>query len=78
MAFMIYGVSKNGKRGIGYVEPRNPIIKPKENMIKPKILYSHFTYGHNHEKNSNHKAKAQKTYGKTNKESKRIWVPKDK
>jgi hypothetical protein len=30
MASMMYGVGRNSKRGIGYVEPRTPNIKPKE------------------------------------------------
>jgi hypothetical protein len=30
MASMMYGVSRNSKTGIGYVEPRTPNIKPKE------------------------------------------------
>lgn len=48
---MIYGVSRNGKRGIGYVPPNNSMFKfkPKEMMIKLKAMYSHFTYGHTHD-----------------------------
>lgn len=28
MAFMIYGVRKNGKRDLGYVPPKNYRVKP--------------------------------------------------
>ena len=47
MALMIYEVSGNGKIDIGYVKPKNSMFKPKpkETVIKPKDLYSHFTYG---------------------------------
>ena len=52
MASMIYGVSRNGKRGIGYVPPKDSLclnLNPKKFVIKPKALYSHFTYGHIHD-----------------------------
>ena len=43
MASMIYGVIKNGRRGIGYVPKEKPISKPKE---KPKALNSHFSHAY--------------------------------
>lgn len=51
MDSMIYGIIKNGRRGIGYVTPRNDMFnpKPKEMVIKLKALYSNFTYGHTYD-----------------------------
>lgn len=48
---MIYGVGRNGKIGIGYVPPKNSRVKPysKQKTIKPKAMYSHFTYGHTYD-----------------------------
>lgn len=43
MNSMIYGVRRNGRRGIGYVFKEKPILKQKE---KSKSLYSHFSYAH--------------------------------
>lgn len=43
MDSMIYVVSRNGRKGIGYVPKEQLILKPKE---KPKALYSHFYYAH--------------------------------
>lgn len=57
MTYMIYGVSRNGKIGIGYTPPRSSISKskPKKMVIKPKALYSHFPYGHTLDTGSTHK-----------------------
>lgn len=48
MASIIYGVSVNGKRGIGYTPPRSPIFGPKskEMVIKTKALYSLHLWSH--------------------------------
>jgi hypothetical protein len=70
MASMNFGVKRNGKRGIVYVQKNNNSIlnpKPKENVIKPKALYSHFTCGHNHDMSYSQKSKVNATPGKTNK-----------
>lgn len=49
MASMIH--QRNEKKGIGYDPPKNFMFKskPKEMVIKPKALYSHFTYIHTHD-----------------------------
>jgi hypothetical protein len=62
---MIYGVNRNGKRGIGYIEPKIPNAKPKLNVLKPKRLYSHFTLGHN--KSTKHNAKIHENHGNSDK-----------
>lgn len=51
MDSMIYGISRNGKRDIGYTPPMSSNFKPKpkEMVIKLKALYSHFTYGYTHD-----------------------------
>lgn len=51
MVSIIYGVSKNGKRGFGYVPPKHSRVKYnfKQNATKPKALDSHFTYGNIHD-----------------------------
>lgn len=76
VASMIYGVIKNGIRGIAYVPEEKPISKPK---AKPKALYSHFSYAHTQNDYSAQRPKFSKNYGITNlKGPKNIWVPKDK
>lgn len=47
MTSMIYGVSNNGKIGLGYDPPKHSKVKykPTKTVIKPKALYSYFTYG---------------------------------
>lgn len=44
---MIYEVSINGKRGLGYVPPKSYRVKPnsKQKEIKPKALYSNSLMG---------------------------------
>lgn len=68
MASMIYGVSRNGKKGIGYVPPENSMFKskPKEMVIKPKVMYSQFTYAYTHDIYFAQKPWVDKTFGKTN------------
>lgn len=83
MASMIYGVSRNGKRGNGSIPPKNSMFKykSKEMIIKPKVLYSYFTYGHSHIHDTYFAQKSwvDKTIGKTNhKWSKKMWVPKNR
>ena len=49
MASMIYGVSRNGRKGIGY---QGKVPTPKNAMdltIKHTPLNSHFVYGHTHD-----------------------------
>lgn len=48
---MIFGVSRNGKRGIYYVPRKNYRVNPnsKQKAIKPKALYSHFSYLYTHD-----------------------------
>ena len=84
MASMIYGVSRNGRKGIGYL---GKVPTPKNVMdltIKHTPLNSHFVYGHTHDikyTSSKHsvKPKFNQSFGKTNKSGpKKIWVPKDK
>lgn len=68
MDSMIYEVSGNWKRGIGYVKPKNSMFKPKPREIvkKPKAMYSHSTYGHTHNIYSAHKPWVDKTSRRTN------------
>ena len=84
MASMIYGVSRNGRKGIGY---QGKVPTPKNAMdlvIKRTSLDSHFIYGHTHDikytsSNYSVKPKFNQSFGKTNKSGpKKIWVPKDK
>ena len=84
MASMIYGVSRNGRKGIGY---QGKVPTPKNAMdlvIKRTPLKSHFVYGHTHDikytsSNYSVKPKFNQSFGKTNKSGpKKIWVPKDK
>lgn len=68
------------KKGIGYVSPKHYRVNSnsKQKVIKPKALYSHFTYGHMHN-HAAQKPQVKKNSGKTSKKgSKKIWVPKDK
>lgn len=67
------------KKGIAYVPPKNSRVKPnsKQTAIKPKALYSHFTYGHIHDYDVE-KPWVKKNFGRTNKkEPKKIWLLKD-
>lgn len=78
---MIYGVSGNEKRDIGYVKPKNFMfkLKPKKIVIKPKTLYSHFTYDHTDNIYSAQKPRVGKTFGRTyHKGSKNIRIHKNK
>ena len=88
IASMIYGVSRNDRKGIGYVKPRGEeTSQPKkvdDIVIKHTPLYSHFTYGHAHDikytsSDYSIKPKFNQNFGKTNKSGpKKMWVPKDK
>ena len=49
MAAMIYGVSRNGRKGIGYKGKLSQPKKVKDMVIKHTPIYSHFTYGHIHD-----------------------------
>lgn len=74
MDYMIYGVSRNGKIGIGHALPRSSVFEPKqkEMVIKPIALSSYFTYGHTHDTNSTHKPWVVRPLGKlTTKDPKR-------
>lgn len=81
MTSIIYGVRRNGKKGIGNITPRSEMIDPKpkiQMVIKPKALYFHFNYGYSHDF-STQKYWVRKTIGRINKKGpKKIWVPKDK
>ena len=84
MASMIYGVSRNGRKGIGYKGKESQQKKVNDIVIKHTPLYSHFTYGHTHDikYTSNAfsaKQKCKQNFGNSNKQGpKNIWVPKDK
>lgn len=72
---------ESGKEALVILNQKKIIFKPKpkETMIKPKDLYSHFTYGHTHNIYSAHKPWVHKTFGRTNhKGPKKMWVPKNK
>ena len=84
MASMIYGVRRNGRKGIGY---QGKVPTPKNAMdlvIKRTPLDSHFIYGHTHDIKYTSidysvKPKFNQNFGKTNKSGpKKMWVPKDK
>ena len=51
MASMIYGVSRNSRRSLGYVSPRNekPYLEVDDMVNKYTPLKSHFTYGYPHD-----------------------------
>ena len=80
MASMIYGVSRNGRKGIGYQGKVSPPKKVMDLVIKRTPLKSHFTYGHTHylkytSNDYSSKPKFKQNFGKTNKPGpKNIWV----
>ena len=76
MASMIYGVSQNNKRGIGYV----PSEDKSSTNDKPKSSFSyHYTHTQAQHFVNSRKPKVPRNFGKTNhKGPKRFWVPKDK
>ena len=92
MASLIYGVSRNGRKGIGYVKPKGEeSYQPKQvddMIIKHTPLHSHFTYGHTHDikytsesysTKSLEKPKLNQNFVNSNNQGpKKIWVPKDK
>ena len=90
MASMIYGVSGNDRRGIGYKAPRGKeIYKPKpveEMVISYKPLHKQFNFGHTHDikytshsENSYAKSKFNLNYRNSNQKGpKKKWVPKEK
>ena len=49
MDSMIYGVSRSGRKGIGYKGKVSQPNKVKDMVIKHTPLYSHFTCGHIHD-----------------------------
>ena len=49
MASMIYGVSRNDRKGIGYQGKVSPPKKVMDLVIKCTPLKSHFTYRHTHD-----------------------------
>ena len=89
---MIYGVSGNNRRGIGYETPygkESYHSKSVDDMIiKVTPLYSKFEYGHTHDIKYTSTYYPTKFYDKpkfnqnfrtyNNKGPKKIWVPKDK
>lgn len=92
MASMIYGVSRNNRKGIGYEPPSGKFSEtPKsveDMVIKYTPLYSKFKFAHSHDikytssdqkfKDLN-KPKFPVNFRRTNpKGPKKIWVPKDK
>ena len=84
MASMIYGVSRNGRIGIGYKGKVSQPKKVKDLVIKRTPLYSHFTTGQTHDikhagKASYTKPKFKQNFGNSISHGPRkIWVPKDK
>ena len=86
MASMIYGVSRNGRIGIGYKGKVSQPKKVKDLVIKRTPLYSHFTTGHthnikytSHSGNSYANPKFKQNFKYSNPRGpKKIWVPKDK
>lgn len=77
MTSIVYGVIRNGRRGIDYVKQRSELLdpKPKEMVITLKPLCSHFTYGHTHDTYFSQKPWVNKTHGRTNhKGAKKMWV----
>ena len=92
MASMIYGVSRNNRKGIGYEPPFENFSEPPkavdDMIIKYTPLYTNFKFGHSHDikytssvqrfKDPN-KPKFPVNYRRTNpKGPKKMWVPKDK
>ena len=49
MASMIYGVSRNGRKGIWYKDKVSQPKKVKDLVIKHTPLNSHFTNGNTHD-----------------------------
>ena len=90
MASMIYGVSRNNRKGLGYKAPRGKeIYKPKsvdEMKITYKPLYKQFEFGHTHNiKYTSHsesffvKPRFKQNLRTSNQKGpRRIWVPKEK
>lgn len=92
MASMIYGVSRNNRKGIGYEPPSEKFSEPPkavdDMVIKYTPLYNNFKYGHSHDIKYTSsvqrfkdpiKPKFPVNYRKTNpKGPKKMWVPKDK
>ena len=84
MASMIYGVSRNGRIGIGYKGKVSQPKKVKDLVIKRTPHYSHFTTGKTHDIKHAGKAfytkqKFKQNFGNSNSHGPRkIWVPKDK
>ena len=76
MASMIYGVSQNNRRGIGY----DPSEDKTSTNDQPKSPFSyHYTHTQAQRFNNARKPKVLRNSWKTNhKGPKRFWVPKDK
>jgi hypothetical protein len=76
MASMIYGVSQNNRRGIGY-DPKEDKTSTSD---QPKSPFSyHYTHTQEQKFDNARKPKVIRNSGKTNhKGPKRLWVPKDK
>ena len=84
MASMIYGVSRNGRKGIRYKGKVSQHKKVKDLVIKHTPLKYHFTYGHTHDlKYTSNDFSAKPTFkhnfGNSNKQGpKKIWIPNNK
>ena len=90
MASMIYGVSGNNRRGIGYENPKGKeTYKPKhvdEMVITYKPLHKQFSFGRTHDikytsysKKFHAKPKFKQNFRNSNQKGpKNIWVPKEK
>ena len=90
MASMIYGVSRNNRKGLGYKSPRGKeIYKPKyvdEMKMTYNPLHKQFEFGHTH--NIKYMSLSESLYVKprfkqnlrtsNQKRPRRIWVPKEK
>lgn len=78
MASMIYGVSQNKKRGIGYDFDEYEQIPSVDDKHKSPFSF-HYTHARTQNFTNARKPEVAKNFGRTNHEGpKRFWVPKDK
>ena len=76
MASMIYGVSQNNRKGIGY-DPKE-VKTSSSDQLKSPFSY-HYTHTQEQKFENARKPKVIRNSGKTNQKGpKRFWVPKDK
>ena len=76
MASMIYGVSQNNRKGIGY-DPKEDKTSTSDQLKSP--FSYHYTHTQEQKFENVRKPKVVRNSGKTNQKGpKRLWVPKDK